>query len=130
MCIYNHEHYVDPTAYAALKNIEVKSPFVYICSPYRGSPRVNVMRAREYCKYAVRKGKIPLAPHLYFPQFMSEVTERNKAMEMNLELLKLCSEIWVFGSEISEGMAWEISKAEKLRKKIRCFNTSGEEVSR
>ena len=130
MCIYNHEHYVDPTAYAALKNIEVKSPFVYICSPYRGSPRVNVMRARGYCKYAVRKGKIPLAPHLYFPQFMSEVTERDKAMEMNLELLKLCSEIWVFGNEISEGMAWEISKAEKLRKKIRCFNTSGEEVPR
>lgn len=120
MCIYNHEHYIDPTAYEALRNVEVKSPFVYICSPYRGSLRVNIMRARGYCKYAVRKGKIPLAPHLYFPQFMSDVTERDKAMEMNLELLKLCNEIWVFGSEISEGMAWEISKAEKLRKKI-CY---------
>lgn len=119
MCIYNHEHYIDPTAYEALKNVEVKSPFVYICSPYRGSPHVNIMRARGYCKYAVRKGRIPLAPHLYFPQFMSDITERDRAMEMNLELLKLCGEIWVFGSEISEGMAWEIGKAEKLRKKIR-----------
>ena len=122
MCIYNHEHYIDPTAYEALKNIEVKSPFVYICSPYRGSPRVNIMRARGYCKFAVRKGKIP--------QFMSDITERDRAMEMNLELLKLCSEIWVFGSELSDGMAWEISKAEILRKKIRCFNTSGEDVAR
>lgn len=123
MCIYNHEHYIDPTAYEALKNVEVKSPFVYICSPYRGSPRVNIMRARDYCKYAVRKGKIPLAPHLYFPQFMSDITERDRAMAMNFELLKLCSEIWVFGSEISEGMAWEISKAEKLRKKIRYMSS-------
>ncbi|MBO6293404.1 MAG: DUF4406 domain-containing protein [Selenomonas sp.] len=127
---HNHEGYADPTAYAALNNVIQENRFIYICSPYRGSPRVNIMRARHYCRFAVSKGRIPLAPHLYFPQFMSDVTERDKAMEMNLELLKLCSEIWVFGSEISEGMAWEISKAEKLKKKIRCFNTSGEEVPR
>ena len=122
---YNHEGYADPTACAALNNVvNARSPFVYICSPYRASPRVNVMRARGYCKFAVRKGKIPLAPHLYFPQFMSEVTERERALAMNLEFLKLCGEVWVFGREISEGMAWEIDKAEKMRKKIRYMEVS------
>lgn len=84
------------------------------------------MRARNYCKFAVARGKIPLAPHLFFPQFMSEVTERDAAMRMNFELLKLCGECWVFGDEITEGMAAEIDRA----KKVRYFTTKCEEVSK
>ena len=123
--MYNGEGYPDPTASAALANIARENKFVYICSPYRNNPRVNVMRARIYCKFAVVRGKIPLAPHLYFPQFVSEATERDKAMQMNFELLKLCAELWVFGDEITEGMAAEIGRA----KKVRYFTTKCEEVS-
>ena len=121
----NGEGYPDPTASAALANIAKENKFVYICSPYRDNPRVNVMRARNYCKFAVARGKIPLAPHLYFPQFMSEITEREAAMQMNFELLKLCSECWVFGDEITDGMTAEIGRA----KKVRYFTTKCEEVS-
>ena len=85
----NHEGYADPTAYAALTKVFRQNQFTYICSPYRDNPRVNVMRARQYCKFAVSKGRIPLAPHLYFPQFLSEIDERGKVMSMNLELLRL-----------------------------------------
>jgi len=99
------------------------TPFVYICSPYRDNPRVNVMRARNYCKFAVEQGKLPIAPHLYFPQFLSESTERDKAMQMNFELLRLCDEVWVFGDNITEGMAAEISHA----KMVRYFTTKCEE---
>ena len=84
------------------------------------------MRARQYCKFAVNKGRIPLAPHLYFPQFMSEADEREKAMDMNFELLRLCGEVWVFGEQITEGMAMEIERA----RKVRYFTTKCEEVSR
>ena len=122
--MYNGEGYPDPTASAAHANIARENKFVYICSPYRNNPRVNVMRARNYCKFAVAKGKLPLAPHLYFPQFLSEATERDKAMQMNFELLKLCGELWVFGDEITEGMAMEIDRA----KKVRYFTTKCEEV--
>lgn len=117
--MYNAEGYLG-------RNVErtAEMPFVYICSPYRGNPRVNVMRARNYCKFAVRQGKIPVAPHLYFPQFMSEATERDKAMRMNFQLLDLCGECWVFGDNITEGMAAEIARAEK----VRYFNTKCEEV--
>lgn len=121
----NAEGYLDPTACEALRSVErtTEMPFVYICSPYRDNPRVNVMRARQYCKFAAKQGKIPLAPHLYFPQFMSDKSERDKAMRMNFELLKLCGECWVFGDNITEGMAAEIKRA----KKVRYFNTKCEE---
>ena len=122
----NHEGYADPTAYAALNRAIRQNRFAYICSPYRDNPRVNVMRARQYCRFAVIKGRIPIAPHLYFPQFMSEEREREKAMDMNFELLKLCGEVWVFGDKITEGMAMEIERA----RKVRYFTTKFEEVSR
>ena len=125
----NHEGYADPTAYAALTKVSREGRFVYICSPYRDNPRVNVMRARQYCKFAVGRGCIPIAPHLYFPQFLSEIDERGKAMSMNLELMKLCSEVWVFGERVTEGMKAEIAHAERLQKNIRYFTTKCEEVS-
>ena len=124
---YNAEGYPDPTAYDALTNA-MKGPFVYICSPYRADPRLNVLRARRYCRFAVTGGRIPLAPHLYFPQFLSEASEREAAFGMNFELMKLCGEIWVFGAECSEGMRREIRQAESLKKIIRYFSTSCEEV--
>lgn len=110
----NAEGCLDPTA---LRNVArtAEMPFVYICSPYRDNPRVNVMRARKYCKFAVEQGKLPIAPHIYFPQFLSETTERDKAMRMNFQLLMLCSECWVFGDNITEGMAAEIERAKKVR---------------
>ena len=122
----NHEGYADPTAYAALNRAIRQNRFAYICSPYRDNPRINVMRAQQYCRFAVSKGRIPIAPHLYFPQFMSEADEREKAMDMNFELLRLCGEVWVFGEQITEGMAMEIERA----RKVRYFTTKCEEVSR
>ena len=124
----NHEGYADPTAYAALTKVFRQNQFVYICSPYRDSPHVNVMRARQYCKFAVSRGRIPIAPHLYFPQFLSETDERERAMDMNFELMRLCDEIWVFGEKITAGMAAELAHAERLRKSIRYFTTKCEEV--
>ena len=131
MCISrtNHEGYPDPTAYAALSHIAKESPFVYICSPYRDDPGTNVIRARRYCRFAVAEGRIPLAPHLYFPQFLSESSERETAFRMNFELLKLCEEIWVFGDDLSEGMVLELSRAKTLCQTIRYFTTSCGEVT-
>ena len=125
----NYEGYADPTAHAALTKVFRQNLFTYICSPYRDNPRVNVMRVRQYCKFAVSRGRIPIAPHLYFPQFMSETNERGRVMSMNLELLRLCSEIWVFGDKITAGMVAELAHAERLRKNIRYFTTKCEEVS-
>ena len=62
---------------------------------------------------------IPFAPHLLLPLYMKEETERELAMFMNMVFLGRCEELWVFGSDISEGMQMEIKKAQKKNMKIR-----------
>ena len=47
-------------------------PLVYIASPLSGDVEVNTERARAFCRFALEKGQIPLAPHLLFPQFMND----------------------------------------------------------
>lgn len=94
-----------------------KSKLVYICSPYRtGDVDDNVRRAREYCRLAVEEGFIPVAPHLLYPQFLSDEDEnqRQAGIECGLELLSVCAEVWVFDYTIeSEGMNRELDFAWK-----------------
>ena len=87
------------------------SPVVYICSRYSGDVKRNTEMARLYCRYAVDQGYIPLAPHLLLPQFLSEETERELAISIDLRILSLCQELWVCGSELSEGMQRELEQA-------------------
>ena len=127
MCIplRNSAGYVDLTAHTALTNIENANNFVYICSPHRGNVNFNIKRARYYCRFAVNRGRIPLAPHLYFPQFVSEKYERNKAFAMNYELMGICREVWVFGNDITEGMSREIAHAKAIGIRVRYFTEEG-----
>ena len=87
----NPEGYRDPTPYEALTGIEAERkaalkkpppvpavrtriyrPLVYICSPYSDDILNNERKARVYCKFAVSRGTIPVAPHLLYPQFLDE----------------------------------------------------------
>jgi hypothetical protein len=133
---YNAEGYSDPVPFEAINSIEREESrsnyrrLVYICSPYAGNEEWNTSRAREYSRFAVNSGAIPIAPHLLFPQFMDEATERELAMFMNMVLLGRCAELWVFGDRISEGMAAEILRAKQRRKTIRYFTEDLLEVTR
>lgn len=136
---FNSEGYYDPTAYEALSNVvqEAKKktayrPIIYICSPLSGDIAANQEKARRYCKFAVDRGYIPLAPHLYFPQFMAEdrEDERNLALFMDIVLLGKCSEMWVFGETISKGMALEIERARRKGQPIRYFTEDFKEVGK
>ena len=71
--------------------------------------------------FAVDNNAIPLAPHLLFPQFMNEETERDLAMFMDMVLIGRCEQLWVFGDTVTEGMKAEISKANRKGIKIRRF---------
>jgi len=91
-------------------------PFAYICSPYRGDEEANAERARSYCREVIEAGYIPLAPHLYFPQFLSDniPKEREAGMEMAAALLPQCRVLVVCGDNITEGMGREIRLAQEL----------------
>lgn len=99
-------------------------PLVYICSPLSGDIPGNTEKARRYCRFALKRGQIPLAPHLMFPQFMddSNSDERELALFMDIVLLGKCEELWVFGDVISAGMKAEIDVAKKRRQTIRYFS--------
>lgn len=134
---FNSEGYYDPTAFEALTTIEQEAkaarayrPIVYICSPLSGAVESNQLKARGYCRYAVDTGYIPIAPHLYFPQFMNDTNhkERNLAMFMDIVLMSKCSELWVFGDTISHGMSIEIEKAKRKKMPIRYFSEECKEV--
>lgn len=133
---FNAEGYPDPTPHEALTNImkgEKKpafKPLVYICSPFSGDTKTNIKRAQDFCRFALDKGNIPLAPHLMFPQFMDDENpeERELAIFMNIVLMGKCQALWVLGDVVSKGMSIEIEKAKKRRQPVRYFNKDFEEV--
>ena len=134
---FNSEGYYDPTAYEAMSIIEKEEralrafrPIVYICSPFAGEVEKNIEAARNYSRFAVDKGCIPIAPHLLFPQFLNDADPRERQLGLFFgnALMSKCSEVWVFGNRISNGMAAEIKRAKWKNYRLRYFNENCEEV--
>lgn len=105
---------------------------VYICSPYSNKDedivKENVEKAKKYSAFAVRKGVVPITPHIMFPLFMTE-KERELALTLDLEIIKRVDEIWVFGDTVSKGMRDEIEYAKhNTGVIIRRFNKYMQEV--
>ena len=133
----NSEGYPDPTAYNAISALECEEhqalrafrPIVYICSPYAGDIAGNTEAARRYSRFAVESGYIPIAPHLLFPQFMDDddPAERELGLFFGNAIMSKCSEVWVFGERISNGMAAEIKRARWKNYRLRYFTEELEE---
>lgn len=97
---------------------------VYVCSPLRGDVERNIQKANGYCRFAVREGVLPFAPHAMFSGFLDDgiSEEREKGMALGLEILKRCNEMWVIGDRISEGMEAEILVAGQLNIPVKYFD--------
>ena len=134
----NAEGYSDPTAYEALTRIweaektKAFRPLVFICSPYAGDTETNTQNARMFCRFAVEQNRIPIAPHLFFPQFLDDKDEEERGLGLffSTVLLGKCAEVWVFGNEVTAGMKSEIAKARHRSMPIRYFDSSCLEVSK
>lgn len=110
---------------------------VYICSPLRPvSPvaaerpdelKANIKLACEACTLAAYCGFLPVAPHIYFPQFLSDdvASERKLGMDMGLELLRKCDVLWIISPRISSGMSAEIKEAQKCGIPVFVFTAAG-----
>jgi len=115
-----------------IKNQDLKyRPLVYVASAYSGDVITNIEKAKQYCRFSLEQGQIPLAPHLMFQLFMNDdnLAERELVIFMDVILLGKCDELWVFGDSISEGMVVEIEVAKKRRQPIRYFNSAMQEVT-
>jgi len=95
---------------------------VFICSPYRptgqnpeAERKRNVERAQTACRLAIDAGSLPLAPHLYFTQMLNDdqLFERFIGMAYGSLWLDEADEMWVIGTDLSEGMKQELEYARK-----------------
>lgn len=136
---FNDEHYLDPTPQQALSTIEAEKkamktyrPLVYVCSPFSGDTLKNTENARRYSRFAFEQGRIPIAPHLLFTQFLDDhdLIEREMGMHFGNVLMSLCREVWVFGDIIFPGMDAEIRRARWKNYRLRFFTNDLEEVER
>ncbi|MGP1555291.1 MAG: DUF7768 domain-containing protein [Dialister pneumosintes] len=103
-------------------------PLAYICAPY-GDKDLNIDKAIHYAELAYMNGAIPVTPHLLFP-FMDDrdLEQRKDELFMDIILLGKCQEVWVLGTQITEGMKREMEIAEKRKQVIKYFTSEGLEV--
>jgi len=137
---FNAEGYHDPTAYAALTAIELEEKrearreerlprhLVFICSPYAGDVAQNIKNARRYCRFAVKQGMIPFAPHLLYPQFLDDKKpeQRSLGMYYGLAWLRKCDQLWCFGTRFTAGMKKELQAARRRKLPIKFFDENME----
>ena len=104
---------------------------VFICSPYRGDVERNVKAARKHARMAAIIGYCPIAPHLLFQQFLNDrdPEERIMGITLGVEQMKMCDEVWVFGSRISNGMGFELEKAKELGIPVRLYDNDGNSIN-
>lgn len=135
---FNAEGYFDPTAFEAMVAVEKEEKalrafrsIVYICSPFAGEIEKNIEAAQRYSRFAVDNGFIPLTPHLLFPQFLDDNSPKECQLGLHFgnALMSKCSEVWVFGENISSGMEAEIKRARWKNYRLRYFTKDCKEVT-
>ena len=104
---------------------------VYIISRYRAftesGMEFNRKVARYFCRKVVLEGKIPVAPHLFYTQFLDE---RQIGLEIGLKELREADEflLIIIGGRISEGMRREIRQATRARMRGRVVYMTRKEI--
>lgn len=90
---------------------------VYICSPLKGDIEGNLEKVKGYTKFALLCGVAPVTPHFFaFCIDDTNPNERKIGMDAGQTLMGMCDEIWVFGTNRSEGMLKEIDLAKRRLK--------------
>lgn len=91
---------------------------VYICHPYSDDPAGNAEKVRVICRSLAERGFNPIAPQLYLNQLVLEDTQRELAMKICLDLVKMCDEVWVYG-EPPAGMRQELELCSRMSKPVK-----------
>lgn len=95
---------------------------IYVCSRLAGDIENNIEKAKGYARFVVKEcGAIPIAPHIYFTQFLDDTLPEDRAFGTmaGLMLLSDCDELWYFGDSVSQGMVREIIAAKEQNIPVR-----------
>ena len=109
---------------------------VYISSTYEIPTKKKSQEAQKasYIKhswFAFEECVIPLSAHELFRWHLQEddPEQRQLGLELGLNLLHRCDELWVFGLKVDDDMAREIAEAESIDIPVRYFNGSHQEIN-
>ena len=87
---------------------------VYICAPFDGRDTRSREKLWWYCQFAVEHSCVPVAPDMYYPEFMNtEFSEHQKELAGRFAIrdVLLCREIWVFGDMLAPDMEKKLQVA-------------------
>ena len=94
---------------------------IYVCSRVSGDYEKNIEKIKEYARFiAIDCGAIPIAPHMYFSQFLNDSAEEKAfGLMSGLYLLSECDELWYFGDSVNAAMVNEILAARENEIQVR-----------
>lgn len=109
---------------------------VYIISRYRADTykqrEFNKAVARYFCRKVIDEGNIPVAPHIYYTQFLDDSYpyERDLGLRLALNELRGCQRFLmvIVDGEISEGMQGELAEVGRLGIPGRIINMEYQEI--
>lgn len=110
---------------------------VYIISRYRADTKQKIEFNREvaryFCRAVIDEGKVPVAPHLFYTQFLDDdyPDDREIGLDMGLMELRESKEflLVVIDGVISDGMRGEIAEAGRMCLPGRIVSMTHQEVA-
>lgn len=106
--------------------IENKGNTLLVEFPCKRQPLAEHLASIGVTKPAYDIKCIPIAPHIYFTQFLDDAVpeERSFGLMAGLLLLSQCDELWYFGDSVSSGMVREIVAAKEQNIPVRYISAS------
>lgn len=109
---------------------------VYLISRYRADNEedleFNKKVARYFCRQIIEEGNVPVAPHLYYTQFLDEECPDDRAAGLYLGIRDLRESkeylLIVIDGVISQGMAGEIEEVGRLGMRGRIISMPRQEA--
>jgi len=94
---------------------------IFVCHPYKDNPKINKENVEVICREITNNGYLPVSPlHLF--SFMENDNERNDILQLCLEIINICDEVWVYGD--SDGCRNEMRYADSINKPVRILHNS------
>lgn len=97
---------------------------------YPAQSKLQFFCRNAVCEFVLRQGGVPLHPFKMFGYFLDDRVERDLIRRANNSVVGRADQIWVFGSEIADGVLLEISLAYETGRPVRFFTiaTRSEEI--
>lgn len=91
---------------------------------YTAHSKLSFFCRDTICEYVLRSGAVPLNPFRMFEYFLGDRVERDLVRRANNTIVQAADETWVFGTEIANGVLFEIDLARKYSKPVKFFTLS------